>query len=188
MTALARRADVSFRELERHEVDDVWSIDRTEIVEKVYRVQSDQLVLRPERHETIGWPEGERDLYAPMLVDCFERGGRFLAAFVSGELIGASILDPHFMGCERDRLQLKFLHVSQAARGAGVGTALFERTIEVARELGARRLYVSATNSENTVDFYLRQAFRLAKDIDAGLFELEPDDIHMELDLSDRHA
>jgi N-acetylglutamate synthase-like GNAT family acetyltransferase len=33
----------------------------------------------------------------------------------------------------------------------GLGSALFEKAVARARELGARRLYISSTPSENTV-------------------------------------
>jgi hypothetical protein len=51
--------------------------------------------------------------------------------------------------------------------------------------MNARRLYISATPSENTVNFYLRQGCVLARQIDPELFELEPEDIHLEYDLRD---
>jgi N-acetylglutamate synthase-like GNAT family acetyltransferase len=62
--------------------------------------------------------------------------------------------------------------------------AQLERAAARARELGAQRLYVSATESENTVDFYLRRGCRLAEEVDPALFALEPNDIHLELDLT----
>ena len=49
-----------------------------------------------------------------------------------------------------------------------------------ARELGARRLYISSTPSENTVRFYLRRGARVTNEVDAALFALEPEDIHLE--------
>jgi hypothetical protein len=55
-----------------------------------------------------------------------------------------------------------------------------------ARELGARRLYISATPSENTVRFYLRRGCRVTDDVDAALFALEPEDIHLEFDIPER--
>ena len=58
------------------------------------------------------------------------------------------------------------------------------QAIARARALGARRLYVSATPSENTVGFYLRRGCRLAAEIDEALFALEPEDNHLELDLA----
>jgi GNAT superfamily N-acetyltransferase len=61
-----------------------------------------------------------------------------------------------------------------------VGRALFEKVVARARRLGAHRLYISSTPSENTVRFYLRLGCGPTKDVDAALFELEPDDIHLE--------
>lgn len=173
---------MEIRELTRAEVAGVWSIDRSEVIERVYRFEAGALVLVPERHDVRGWPTGEPEAYGPILLDCFDRGGTFHGAFDGGALVGAVVLESRFIGCAKDRLQLKFLHVGRAQRGAGLGAALFERAAARARELGARGLYVSATPSENTVGFYLRRGFRPAREVDPDLFALEPDDVHMELD------
>ncbi len=93
------------------------------------------------------------------------------------------MLESRFIGRQEDQLQLKFLHVSRRYRRAGLGRTLFEKAAARARELGARRLYVTATPSENTVRFYLRRGFRVTDEVDEDLFRLEPDDIHMELDI-----
>ncbi len=77
-------------------------------------------------------------------------------------------------------LQLKFLHVSRDCRGQGTGTKLFHIAVEKAKELGARKLYISATPSENTVNYYMRLGCVLATEIDPELFALEPEDIHLE--------
>jgi N-acetylglutamate synthase-like GNAT family acetyltransferase len=52
-----------------------------------------------------------------------------------------------------------------------------------ARDLGAKKLYVSATPSLNTITFYQNRGFKLTKDVNQELFEKEPEDIHMELTL-----
>jgi GNAT superfamily N-acetyltransferase len=54
-----------------------------------------------------------------------------------------------------------------AYRGRGVGMQLFEGAGAFAREAGAKALYVSATPTENTVDFYLNRGCVL-KRRDAG--------------------
>jgi len=66
-----------------------------------------------------------------------------------------------------------------------MGRRLFEVAVDRARELGARRLYVSSIPSENTVGFYLHLGCRVTDDVDPGLFEMEPDDIHLEFDIRD---
>lgn len=174
---------MKIRRLERHEVRDIWSIDRTEVIERIYYHEEGELVLKPERHDVRGWPSGEPERDTPILLDCFDRGGACLGAFEDDALVGASVLECRFMGRARDQLQLKFLHVSHRVRHSGLGRTLFEMAAGKARELGARQLYVSATPSENTVDFYLRRGCRVTDAVDATLFELEPEDIHLEFDI-----
>jgi len=174
---------VQIRKLERQEIRDLWSIDRAEVVENVYHREGNELVLRPEHCDVMGWPPGEPEHYGPILLDCFDGGGTFYGAFDGQMLIGATVLESRFIGREKDQLQLKFLHVSRRNRQAGLGRTLFEKAVAKARELGARRLYISSTPSENTVRFYLRRGARLADDLDAALFELEPEDIHLEFDI-----
>ena len=54
------------------------------------------------------------------------------------------------------------------------------KVLEKAKELGAKKLYISATPSENTVNYYSRLGCALATEIDSELFALEPEDIHLE--------
>jgi predicted N-acetyltransferase YhbS len=112
-------------------------------------------------------------------MECFDRGGVFLGASEEGELAGVAVLDTTFMGRGEDQLQLKFLHVGHSRRGRGLGRLLFEQAVDRARELDARRLCISATPSENTVDFYLHLGCVVAEEVDEALCELEPEDIHM---------
>jgi len=174
---------VEIRELERHEMRSLWSIDRAEVIDRVYTYEHGQLVLHAQHHDGHGWPPGEPEHYGPILLDCFDRGGACLGAFDGAALIGAMVLESRFIGRRKDQLQLKFLHVSRRHRRTGVGRALFERALAEARDRGARRLYVSSTPSQGTVDFYVGLGCRVTDDVDAALFDLEPDDIHLELDI-----
>lgn len=178
-----RDEGLEIRELERHEVGDVWSIDRAEVIDGIYRYRRGELVLETRHFDVQGWPPGESEHYGPILLDCFDRGGTFYGAFEGATLVGVAVLESRFIGRASDWLQLKFLHVSRAQRGTGLGCALFEKAVARARELGARRLYVSSTPSENSVRFYLHRGCRVTDEVDAALFELEPDDIHLECDV-----
>jgi len=171
---------VTIRELKRHEIRDIWSIDRAEVVNRVYHWEGGELVLKPEHYNMEGRRPGEPEQYSPILLDSFDLGGTFYGAFDGRTLVGAAVLDSQFIGRDKDQLQLKFLHVSRAYRRAGLGRALFQTAVSRAAELGARRLYISSTPSENTVDFYLRLGCRVTNDLNAALFELEPEDIHLE--------
>jgi predicted N-acetyltransferase YhbS len=167
------------RLLERDEIPMIWQIDRREIIENVYHLRDGELILVPEYFDMQGWPPGEAEHYTAILTDCFDRSGTFWGAFDDEKIVGAAILESKFIGVSRDTLQLKFLHVSCGQRKQGLGTRLFQLAVEKAKVLRARRLYISATPSENTVNYYLRLGNVLATEIDPELFALEPEDIHL---------
>jgi predicted N-acetyltransferase YhbS len=169
--------------LSRGEIPHIWTIDRREVIENIYTLQDGELRLKPDYFDVRGWPPGEAETYTPLLYDCFDRGGVFYGAFEGEQLAGVAILDTKFIGPNHDLLQLKFLHVSYAFRGQGLGKLLFEKASEAARERGAKGLYVSATPSENTINFYLHRGCRPISTPDPELFALEPEDIHLECPL-----
>jgi predicted N-acetyltransferase YhbS len=171
------------RELARHEIERVWDIDRAEVVEAVYYLEHGSLVLKPERWEMAGWPAGEAAQYRPLLLQAFDRGGWFYGLFDDDRLIGVAVLDGKRIGRRGDLLQLKFMHLSCAHRHEGLGRRLFELCAARAREAGVRGMYISATPSQHTVDFYLRLGCVLTSDPDAELMALEPEDIHLEFAL-----
>jgi predicted N-acetyltransferase YhbS len=99
--------------------------------------------------------------------------------FREDQIVGVAVVDTVPIGRERNHLQLKYLYVSRDCRRQGVGTRLFEEAKAFARSRSARFLYISATPTDNTVDFYLRRGCRLAATPDPELFALEPEDIHL---------
>lgn len=171
---------MNIRILQRDEIPLIWQIDRREIVQNIYVLQEGKLVLKPDYFDIQGWPLGEAELYTPMLFDCYDRGGVFWGAFENDKLIGVAILESKFIGSQHDMLQLKFLHTSHDYRKQGLGTRLFNLAVEKARELRAKKLYISATPSEHTVNYYRQLGCVLATETDPELFALEPEDIHLE--------
>jgi predicted N-acetyltransferase YhbS len=171
---------MNIRLLQRHEIPLIWQIDRREIVQNIYVLQGGKLVLKPDYFDIQGWPPGETELYTPMLFDCCDRGGMFWGAFENDKLIGVAILESKFIGSQHDTLQLKFLHVSRDYRKQGIASTLFRLAVEKAKALGAKKLYISATPSEHTVNYYMRLGCVLAKEVNPELFALEPEDIHFE--------
>jgi predicted N-acetyltransferase YhbS len=171
------------RMLARDEIRSIWQIDRSELTEAVYHLVDGSLVLRPERHEAKGWPPGKAERESPILEACYDRGGWFYGFFDDRKPIGVVVLEGRFIGNSRDKLQLTFLHVSNPHRDKGLGKQLFNAAAAEARRRGAKCLYVSATPSEHTINFYLRLGCTVAAAPDPALFELEPEDIHLEYDL-----
>ncbi len=174
---------ITGRQLLREEIDQVWTIDRSEVIDHIYYLDRGVLVLKPEHYDIDGWPPGEAQIYTPLLVDCFDRGGWFYGLFDDTKLVGVAILESRWIGRQKNQLQLKFLHVSKTYRKQGLGQRLFALAKAQARQRGAKRLYISATPSEHTVHFYQRLGCIIAEEIDADLFALEPKDIHLECDV-----
>ena len=168
------------RELIREEIEQIWTIDRSEVIDNVYYYEDGDLVLKPEHYDMHGWPPGEAEHYTLMLLDCHDRGGWFYGLFDGAHLIGVAILGSRFIGTGKDQLQLKFLHVSNGYRGQGWGKKLFKLARDKAREKGAKRLYISATPSEHTINFYRSLGCIVTDELDPELYELEPEDIHLE--------
>ena len=168
------------RSLQRDEIPLIWQIDRSEIIHNIYQLRDGKLVLIPDYFDAQGWPPNEAEHYTPILTDCLDRGGSFWGVFEGEKIIGTAVLESKFIGSKHDMLQLKFLHVSHKHRKQGLGKKLFNLAAEKARSLGAKKMYISATPSENTINFYMRLGCALATEIDPDLFALEPEDIHLE--------
>jgi predicted N-acetyltransferase YhbS len=167
------------RLLRRDEVELIWTIDRSEVHHHTYEVHGGQLVRTPNYFEVPGWRPDAVAKETPVLLDCFDRGGTFFGVFDAEALIGMGVLESARVGYASDQMQLAYLYVSRAYRRRGVGTQLFEAAVTYARAASAKALYVSATPTENTVDFYLNRGCILAPEPDARLLAAEPDDIHL---------
>jgi len=183
LTAYFEYPVITFRNLSRAEIPQVWSIDRSEIIENIYFLEDGEMVLKPDTFDVPGWPPGEPEKNTPAFYECFDRGGWFYGVFDDDQLAGVAILDSQFIGKEKDTLQLSFLHISQAYRGTGLGKQLFELARAEARKRGAKKMYVSATPSENTIHFYFRRGCVVTPELDPELFALEPEDIHLICDV-----
>ena len=72
---------MNIRELQREEIEEIWTIDRGEVIENIYYLQNGNLVLQPEHYDMQGWPPGEPEQYIPILIDCFDRGRYVLWRF-----------------------------------------------------------------------------------------------------------
>ena len=92
-------------------------------------------------------------------------------------------LDSQFRGKTLEYLNLGPLWITKEYRRLGIGSQLVEMVEEKAKEMGAKKLYISGSSSKNTIQFYLSIGCKLAAEIDPELFAKEPCDIHLELKL-----
>ena len=171
------------RELERAELKDIWSIDRSEVIEASFLMENGTLVLKPEHIDVPGWSPAMVKATTPAFESGYDSGDWFCGLFDTGQLIGVAVLGNQLFGDNSDFLQLKFLHVGNRHRGQGLGRQLFAAAAKEARKRGACRLYVSATPTENTVNFYLGLGCRVLNEPDPQLFEEEPEDIHLDFEI-----
>lgn len=168
------------REMRREEIPAVREIDRGELIENIYYHENGALVVKREVYNMTGWPPGEIEGTIQHLKTCWDRGGWFYGLFDDGTLAGIAVLDSLFIGPRKDLLQLVFLHISRPYRGQGWGRHLFHLAVDEARRRGGWGMYISATPSEHTIQFYLDLGCRVTEHPDPELFALEPEDIHLE--------
>jgi ribosomal protein S18 acetylase RimI-like enzyme len=173
---------VTVRRLDPSDVALVASIDRSERVEVLYRVERGRLVEAPASIDVPGWdPDGSGDhsvaSHIAFCASAVADGAALLGAYDDdGELMGLATVHPTF---EPTLAWLATLHVSRAHRRRGAASALWDAGVTLAREAGARSLYVSATSTGSAVGFYLSRGCRLADPVHPKLFAQEPEDIHL---------
>lgn len=172
---------VELRTLCREELQRVVEIDRRERIEVLFDQRGTELVARHGSWSAPGWDaDGHGDHSVEAQVRALEKyvdaGGVAIGALDSDRLAGIGVVVPHL----RPRIaQLAYLHVSAPFRAMGIGSRLSERLEHIARAAGDSEMVVSATPSQNTVQFYLGRGFLPMAEPLAELFELEPEDVHL---------
>jgi predicted N-acetyltransferase YhbS len=173
-----------YRELEPDQTALLGAVDRSEAIDAIYRNVDGVLRLEPARVQATAWQGAELDALVASLRCLLARGGRAVGAWDEGKLVGVGALDAAPVGGAPEMMRLDLLYVSAAHRARGIGRQLVALVARHARSLGARRLYVSATPTRASVDFYLRLGAELLERPDPELFAREPEDIHLCLRLA----
>lgn len=172
---------IQVRQLPASDIVRLGEIDRSEQVHVGYTYRDGKLQAEAVDWQVPPWyaeGEGPHSLKT-MIQFCarhLEECGVLLGALDGERLAGVAILRYRLA---ESMAQLAFVHVSRAYRRQGIAARLTEEAVRLAREDGARRLYVSATPSESAVGFYLSQGFRPTGTPHPELYALEPEDIHM---------
>jgi GNAT superfamily N-acetyltransferase len=176
------RSAITYRRLVTADLARIGEIDRTERIEAIYVQQGTDLEERVGDRSAPAWfsdGEGEHSV-AHQRAECerhMAAGAIGLAAFADGRLVGIGLVTPHL---RRGIAQLAFLYVSNEYRARGVGGRVSDELERLAREQGDTTIVVSATPSLNTVRFYLGRGFEPMSEPLPELYELEPEDVHMQ--------
>lgn len=176
---------INYTRLEPGNIELLAEIDRSEHVTRAYEINDGQLTP-----QDVDWQvpnfftdgDGDHSL-AYQIAFCqshLDQGGVLLGAFDANHMVGIAVVRPQL---HEDLAQLAFLHVSRDYRRQGIAVRLMNEACQIARSGGAGRMYISAVPSESAVDFYFSQGCELADPVDPGLYALEPEDIHLILDL-----
>ena len=104
------------------------------------------------------------------------KGVKAWGAFNGEQLVGVIVYRPHLT---EDTAQLAALFTDKDHRRMGIASRLTQQLIQQAKDDGHSKLYVSATPSESAVNFYISHGFVPTQQAHPGLYELEPEDIHM---------
>lgn len=155
-------------------------IDRSERITQQYRQRGELLELFDVDVDAPRWGEPGEDSIENRIdqwTRLIDAGGVLLGALDGDHLVGFAIYQ---RATPETPTNLAVLHVTKSWRGRGVGRDLTNEVVRLARAEGAQRLYVSATPTRRTVDFYLSQGFMPLATPHERLLALEPDDIHMQ--------
>ncbi|APF27785.1 acetyltransferase family protein [Clostridium sporogenes] len=174
---------MNYRLLERSELELLGKIDRKEIVNEVYYLRDNKLEIVNEFYNIEGWDLKELHEYIDRLKDIYDRNGTIYGAFDNKTIVGLGALESKFIGRNNDQLKLDMLYISNNYRKKDIGKNLVNLLSKKAKELNAKSMYISATPFKNTVEFYFAIGAKLANEINKDLYELEPYDIHMVLQL-----
>jgi predicted N-acetyltransferase YhbS len=176
---------ISINRIAQDELHRISELDRSEHVTLAYEIKDGTLAKAEVDWHVPTWfveVDGEHSL-TEQIVFCrshLDQGGVMLGAFKDDLLVGAAIVQPRL---REDMAQLAFLHVSQGFRRQGIAEKLMGEACTIARDAGARRMYISSIPSSSAVGFYLAQGCKLAVEVDPELYALEPEDIHLVLEL-----
>jgi len=166
---------IEIRLLNPDELEKIYQIDRSEEIEHRYRYIDGELKAFDEsasvHHDPNYW-----DTYYETWKEALESGAEAFGALDGEQLSGIVILNPNLeLGTE----QLLALYVDSNHRMSGIAKSLYMKAEDAAKSRKSKTLYVCATPTDSSVNFYLSQGFEPTATPNAGLFEKHPEDIHM---------
>ncbi|MGJ1197420.1 GNAT family N-acetyltransferase [Sphingobacterium spiritivorum] len=172
------------RILNKDELFRIKEIDRSEEIAELYVYAEGRLVIIPHIESVSGFDPAELEEIINRQYQLVSEGGVVYGAFDQDKLIGTASVDYKRIGVRHNYRKMDILYVSHTYQGKGIGRQLLNACKNSALDFGADKLYISATPTRNTVDFYLKNGARLTTELNNELFAAEPDDIHLEMDIT----
>jgi GNAT superfamily N-acetyltransferase len=171
------------RELGPADLRRIGEIDRSERAGAYYVFEQGALV-RIERDLAIpSWTDAELAEIVARVERALASGGVYLGIEDGETLVAAAVLGGRRLTGAAHRVELEFLHVSSAHRRRGLAGLLFDDVCRRARERGAVELYISSSDVEHAVQFYLARGCEPADRPDPAVVARWPTDIQLTLAL-----
>ncbi len=175
------KISIFLRPLQYTEIDLIWQhISRCELITQLYIQKQEQLELTDCFYDVENWDAYHLENDPPKLKELYQQSASFIGAFNTSEkLVGISVVSNQHIADYPDAKLLQYFYVDADQQGQGIGAKLMQAAKESAKQLGALQLYISATPSKRTVDFYIKHGAVVLGHPDQHLWELEPEDIHL---------
>ena len=129
------------------------------------------------------WDDEKKRQVINGLCKDIEDGGYVLGAYHHCKLIGFASVRANIFGDTHQYAELSMMHVSNGFRGQGIGKRLFKDICVKARQLGAKKLYISANPAEDSVAFYQKAGCVDAIAVNCRILENAPFDYQFEYNL-----
>ncbi|MBJ8484442.1 MULTISPECIES: GNAT family N-acetyltransferase [Acinetobacter] len=168
------------RPLQYSEIDLIWQhIHRRELITQNY-VKQQCLQLVDCFYDVQHWDAYHLQNDPPKLKQLYHQQAEFIGAFNGqGKMVGISVVSNQIIQDYPDAKLLHYFYVDADQQGQGIGAQLMQAAKISAIKLGAKYLYISATPSKRTVDFYMKHGAQVLDKPDQQLWQLEPEDIHL---------
>ena len=129
------------------------------------------------------WDLSKRKEVAREVLHKIAGEGFAYGAFCEDKIVGYILVSNKSFGSSDQYMELLLFHVSEPYRGRGIGKELFKLACKTAKELGAKKLYISAHSSKESQAAYRKLGCTEATEINPVIAENEPYDIQMEFAL-----
>ena len=174
-------SEIIYRKINENELNtEIFSnFNRYQQVNKCWRKRNGQWTLENIAF-TEQWGKEEYEFLVECLKNTLNTGGAVIGAFIEGKLAGFTSVENKFFGSKSQYIQLSSIHVSYESRGKGIGKKLFQMIAQEARDLDAKKLYISAHSSEESQAFYKAIGCIEAKEYNEKLVQAEPCECQLE--------
>lgn len=174
---------LEFRELQPSEILSIGNIDRSEQISQQYFLHGKELKVKFVEYRVSGFDLLDLEKLIGNQLDMLDANGSVVGCFEFDKIVGVVSVDARLFGAFNQFSKMDILYVDANYRKRGIGQKLVVMAKHKALSFGASKLYISATPTKQTVDFYLNLGACILTSPIEQLYRLEPEDIHLELEI-----